>query len=101
MISSSSRPSALAQHPLPGSPQQVEAAVTPVVLRSTSAAAGRSAPRPELVALVRALARSEARRLHRRELGYGLPQAAVVLIVMGAMLAMIMLALRGRFPLPW
>lgn len=58
-------------------------------------------PTPDMVALVRALARSEARRLHRRERGFGLVETAAVLSLASVLLAVIMLALGGRLSLGW
>lgn len=76
-------------------------ASAPFASRVLPGSQGTTDPTSDVVDLVRALARSEARRLHRRERGFGLLGTALVMIVAAALLAVIMLALRGRLALPW
>ena len=96
-----SRPSAPQARRLTDPPQANELAAAPVASRSSLAPGPLTDAKPELMLFVRALARGEARQCHRRALGFGLPETALIMIVMAAMVAAIMLTLRGRLPLPW
>ena len=51
----------------------------------------------DLQSFVQLLARTEARRIHRRSLGMGLPATALLLIAAALALAIIQMALHGRF----
>ena len=90
----------ISQRPLTRPDRPTQSAVS----SSETAPRPASSPSPDsdLETFVRLLARTEARRLHRRQLGIALPAAALVLGAMALLLALALLAWRnGLGALAW